>query len=93
MFLFGEPSGESVAAEVVWLFFTILTIAVLIRVLMSWFQLDQSNPLIQVLNSITDPILVPLRNILPRIGMFDLSPIVAMILLGFISRGLQEFFG
>lgn len=93
MFGIGQCVGQSTAAEVVCLFFTILTIAVLIRVLMSWFQLDPSSPLIQALNSITDPILVPLRNILPRIGMFDLSPIVAMILLGFISRGLQEFFG
>ncbi len=91
MFGIGRCVGESAASEVVCLFFTILTIAVLIRVLLSWFQMDPRSPLIEALNSITDPILVPLRNILPRVGMFDLSPIVAMILLSFISAGLQQF--
>ena len=47
----------------------------------------------QVLDGITEPILDPIRRIMPRIGMLDLSPLVAIILLQFISRGLQDFFG
>ena len=50
---------------------------------MSWFvnPYTNTNPLFTFLIEITEPILAPLRNIIPRLGMFDLSPIVAMVLL------------
>jgi YggT family protein len=50
---------------------------------LSWFvnPYTNTNPLFTFLIEITEPILAPLRNIIPRLGMFDLSPIVAMVLL------------
>jgi YggT family protein len=77
-------------AQVICLFFNLLVIAVFIRILLSWFNVDPSNPMIQALHSITEPILDPIRRILPRIGMFDLSPIVALILLRVVSIALQQ---
>jgi YggT family protein len=35
----------------------------------------------QILNEVTEPILAPLRSIIPSVGMFDLTPIIAMLLL------------
>jgi YggT family protein len=77
-------------AQALCLVFNLLVIAVFIRVLLSWFNLDPSSPMIQALNAITEPILDPIRRIMPRIGMFDLSPIVALILLRFVSIALQQ---
>lgn len=90
---FGQCTGESIAAQVVCLVGTVLVVAIFIRALMSWFQMDPRSPVMQVLDGITEPILDPIRRIMPRIGMLDLSPLVAIILLQFISRGLQDFFG
>ncbi len=66
--------------------------AILIRVLLSWLpmmglQIDRYNPFIKILYDITDPILLPLSKI-ARVGMMDLSPIVAFLIIGFLMRAL-----
>ena len=58
-----------------------LTIVVLIRVVLSWFSREPTNIVIRIIYQITDPILAPLRRIIPRVGAFDLTPMVAVILL------------
>jgi YggT family protein len=63
--------------------------AILIRVLLSWLpmagiRIDPFNPIIQFLYQVTDPILEPLRRY-TTVGMIDLSPIVALLGLGFIE--------
>ena len=68
--------------------FQILWWAILIRVLLSWLpmagiRIDPYNPVVQVLFSITDPILDPLRKY-TTVGMIDLSPIVALLGLEFL---------
>ncbi|MEI2688455.1 MAG: YggT family protein [Anaerolineae bacterium] len=66
---------------------TILTWAILIRVLLSWIpNLDRSNPLVQLLMQITDPVLEPARRIIPPMGGMDLSPIVVILVLQLLER-------
>lgn len=81
---------ETAGGQIVILFTSILSLAIFVRALLSWFNLDPRNPMIQALNSITEPILDPIRRVMPRIGMFDLSPIVALILLRVVSVALQQ---
>ncbi len=58
----------------------------IIRVLLSWFpNLDQSNPILTNLYSITDPYLNVFRGIIPAIGGIDISPILAFLLLNFVQ--------
>ncbi|GIW05383.1 MAG: hypothetical protein KatS3mg060_0188 [Dehalococcoidia bacterium] len=68
-------------ATFLWLLFQILTIAIIIRALLSWFPIDRSNPLVTILDQITEPVLAPLRRIIPTIGMIDITPLVAILLL------------
>ena len=68
----------------------ILSIAILVRVLLTWFPVDPSNPIIRILYDVTEPILAPFRKVIPRIGMFDLSPIAAMLVIQFISQNLPR---
>jgi len=62
----------------------VLTIAIFVRVILSWF-LTRPNTLSIILDKITEPILAPLRRIIPRAGMFDFTPLVAIILLQLIA--------
>ena len=50
------------------------------RILLSWIHMDPYHPVVQFLYSATEPILQPIRQLLPQTGMFDFSPIVAIIL-------------
>ena len=59
----------------------ILIFAIFARSIVSWFPIDPQNPLIRVLNEVTEPVLAPLRRVIPRLGMIDISPMVAIIVL------------
>jgi YggT family protein len=41
---------------------------------------------------VTEPVLAPFRRVIPRIGMFDLSPIAAMLIIQFILQNLPQLF-
>jgi YggT family protein len=70
------------AARFVGLLVYVLTTAIFLRAIFSWFVPPGSdNVLMRLLRDITEPILAPLRRVLPTMGMLDLSPFVAMILL------------
>jgi len=52
--------------------------AVIARSLLSWFPVDQSSPLYQMLYRVTEPLIEPIRRVLPNTGMMDLSPMMAI---------------
>ncbi len=60
--------------------------AILLRVIFSWINFDPRNSIYQVVYEITEPIMGPIRRILPRMGMIDLTPMVASFILIFIAR-------
>ena len=92
--LFGPGCvGETAISQIICLTFYLFTMAIFVRAILSWFQLDPRSPLIQALDSITEPILEPIRRVMPRIAMIDFSPLVAILLLVFTSQALQSFFG
>ncbi len=66
----------------------VLTLLILVRVVVSWVSPGQTNMLTNILFQVTEPILGPLRRIIPRVGVFDLSPMVAIILLQVIATVL-----
>ncbi|HEY7271016.1 MAG TPA: YggT family protein [Dehalococcoidia bacterium] len=64
----------------------VLAILIFIRALLSWVpNLNPRNPLIEALIQVTEPILSPIRSIMPR-SMFDFSPMVASLVLLMIAR-------
>lgn len=68
----------------------ILGFAIFARAILSWFPIDKNGPVVQALAAITDPILDPLRKVIPPIGMIDITPMVAMFLLLFIGSQLMS---
>ncbi len=67
---------------------TVLTLAIFIRALMSWFMPNDGSGLGRLLQEITDPVLRPIRQILPPVSGIDFSPIVAMILIQVVKSVL-----
>ena len=63
-----------------------LTGAIVIRALLSWFPIDPRNPLVTLLYDVTEPILDPLRRVIPRLGMIDITPLVAILLIQVIGN-------
>ena len=70
--------------------FFILQFAIIIRALMSWFNPSPDNPIVRLVSEITEPVLAPLRRIVPRIGMIDITPIVAILLMNVIETMLRQ---
>ena len=67
----------------------IYSILLLVRVLLTWFpSIDWSNGILSALCSITDPYLNIFRGVIPPIGGFDISSILAFLLLNFLQGQL-----
>ena len=78
------------------LIITLLTIAIFARVILSFvipMAGARPHPLLisvnQMVNQVTEPILGPIRRILPTFGMFDFSPMVALVILWLIRSVLS----
>lgn len=81
----------AVIAHLVGYLIEFLGFAIIIRSLLSWFPIDPSGPVVQLIVQITDPVLEPLRRVIPPIGMIDISPLIATIALFFIANMLTSY--
>ena len=63
------------------LLFNLYSFLILARVLLSWINISPYHPAATFIYEVTEPVLRPLRNIIPPMGMLDISPIAALILL------------
>lgn len=67
--------------DILRLFLEVITLIILIRVIVSWVSPGQTNQLTTILYLVTEPILAPLRRVLPKFGRLDLSPMAAWLIL------------
>jgi YggT family protein len=66
----------------------ILNVALIGRVLMSWINVGPTSPIYPVttiLYQVTEPVLAPIRRILPKFGTMDFSPMVALLIINLVS--------
>jgi YggT family protein len=63
------------------IFIYLIMAAVIGRSLISWFPVSRDNQLARFLYQVTEPLLAPVRNIMPRTGMIDFSAMAVIILL------------
>ena len=69
--------------------FLALYLAILGRILMSWIAPNSEGPLARIIYDVTEPILGPFRRVIPRIGMLDISPMVAIMVLQLVEQALS----
>ncbi|SFI03078.1 YggT family protein [Pseudomonas guineae] len=67
------------------LFLKVFFFALIISVILSWVAQGSQNPAVGLVNQICEPLLSPIRRILPSMGGLDLSPIVAFLILNLID--------
>ncbi len=67
-----------------------LIILILVRVVFSWVAPGSRNAITQIAYNLTEPILAPVRRIIPPTAGFDLSPLVVTLVAGFIISFLRE---
>lgn len=65
--------------------FGLIRIAILVRVISSWLPVSPYSPWIRWSYVISEPILRPLRQVIPSIGPIDITPIIAYFLMGFLQ--------
>ena len=68
-------------AELVALLINVYLIAIIVQVIISWVNPGTYNPVTGLLNSLTEPVLRPFRQLLPPVSGIDLSPLFALIAL------------
>jgi YggT family protein len=68
--------------------FLLLELAIIVRVVASWVRISPYSPWIRWSYRMTEWLLRPLRRIIPTVGMFDVTPLVAWVLLSWV---LQPF--
>lgn len=68
-----------------------LIAAIFARALLSWFVSSRRNALAVFLNCITEPVLAPMRRLVPRLGMLDITPMVTAIILWVIIWVLKNY--
>jgi YggT family protein len=64
--------------------FTLLMVALLVRVISSWFGISPYRPWMRPVMALTDWLIEPIRRILPPLGMIDFSPLVAWLALSLL---------
>ena len=74
-------------ASIVNILLTVMYWLVLIRALISWVNPDPFNPIVQFLMRTTEPLLEPIRRLLPPMGI-DISPIIVFFIIIFLQRFL-----
>ena len=65
---------------------TLLWVLILARVIISWTNPHGGGTLVAFVYQVTEPILAPIRRVLPPTSGIDWSPLIAMLILGAISR-------
>ena len=62
-----------------------------VSVILSWLNLSEDNQIVVLVRKCTEPVLEPIRRVLPPFGGFDLSPLVALFVLQLVQRLLTRF--
>jgi len=86
----------SSAQNFIWVFATVYTLVIFVYILSSWVRLPYSpwvSRLQRFLHDVSEPYLRLFRRILPSMGPVDLSPIIAVIVLGILARVLIGILG
>lgn len=72
-------------AQLISIMVTILYIAIIARVILSWIPNSRSFFVTTIVTDLTEPILAPIRRFLPYMGGLDLSPFIAVILMNILQ--------
>lgn len=85
-----EASSLELVLSILTTFLTIMQLAIVARALVSWFDRGMRSPVAQFLVQLTEPIIAPIRRIIPSAGMIDFSPMVAILVIYVLQTMLAQ---
>ncbi len=65
---------------------TLYSLLIIARALLSFAPLDPYHPIALFLRQATEPVLAPIRRLMPQTGPFDFSPLIALLLLSLLTQ-------
>jgi YggT family protein len=68
------------------LLFNAYSVVVFLAVIASWLKLPPEHPLVRVTSQLTEPVLAPIRRVLPSFGGLDFSPLLLLFALRLLQR-------
>ena len=96
LLILGASAGFAAVAvtalvKLVLLSINLFMFAIFIRIILSWVAPGQYNPATAIITTLTEPLLGPVRRLIPPLGGFDISPIFVIIALGALTRVVMGF--
>ena len=92
----GESIAEGNPAKLIgitlYALLSILVLFIFIRFISSWFVFTR-NTFLGFVMRVTDPIMIPVQRLIPTIGIFDISAMLVLILIGFLQVFVLNIFG
>lgn len=85
----GNP--KAVVGFILYALLSVYVLFIFIRFISSWFVFTR-NTFLGFVQRVTDPVLIPLRKLIPPIGMFDLSAMILLLLIGFLQSIVLRVF-
>src|SRR4051812_40718469 len=85
----GNP--KAVIGFILYGLLSLLVLFIFIRFISSWFVFGRST-FLGFVSRVTDPILIPVRRLIPPIGMFDISAMLVLLLIGFLESIVLNIF-
>jgi YggT family protein len=67
------------------------SLVIFVSIVLSWLGLSPDNPVVRVTSALTEPVLEPIRRVLPAFGGFDFSPMILLLAIQLIKRALIGF--
>jgi YggT family protein len=84
-----ERSVAHLIGHILYGFLALYTLLIFMRVVFSWVMLTYSNRLMRFLFRTTEPLLGPLRRRVPTVGMFDISPFIAFLIIWLFQMAVR----
>lgn len=77
-------------AGVLHIVLTMVMIVVIARAILSWVSPDPYNPIVRIINQLSEPVLFPIRRRVPYLGGIDFSPMLALVAVYFLDIFLVQ---
>lgn len=81
-----------VVSATVRIIIAVLQFLMLARAIISWLPMDEDNPIVSFLYGVTEPVIMPVRTFLNRLGLFEGMPIDMSFFITFILLSVLEMF-
>ncbi len=72
-------------AEVLHILLVTAMVVVIARAVLSWVSPDPFNPIVRIINQLSEPVLYPIRRRLPYLGGIDFSPLIVLLAIVFLD--------